>query len=83
MSPIEMILSRMMTNADFAKAVFADAEKALTEYDLSIEEIKKFKGISRAQFDAMTANPDERKSFSLAGQTIRIRIGTTNNSGKF
>jgi hypothetical protein len=63
MSTIETILYRMMSEPVFADAVFTDAETALAEYDLSAEEVMKFKGLSRAQFDVMT--PGERKSMSL------------------
>lgn len=63
MSTIEIILSRMMNDPAFADVVFADAETALAEYNLSAEEVMKFKGLSRAQFDVMT--PGERKSMSV------------------
>ena len=58
---VESVLTRMMTDAAFADSVFADANKALVEYNLSAEDLDKFKGLSRAEFDAMSA--DDRKSF--------------------
>jgi len=64
MSTIETILSRMMNDPEFADAIFANAEKALAEYDLSADEIAKFKGMSRADFeDLASASPENRKSF--------------------
>lgn len=61
MSTIETILERMMNDPAFADAVFADAEKALTDYNLSVEDLTKFRNLSRAQFDTMST--EERKSF--------------------
>ena len=63
MYTIETILSRAMSDADFAEQLFTDAETALAEYALSADDVLKLKGLSRAQFDAMP--PDERKSMSL------------------
>jgi hypothetical protein len=63
MSTIETILARAMSDDVFAEQLFTDAEKALAEYNLSADEVVKFKDLSRAQFDAMT--PEERKSMSV------------------
>ena len=63
MSIIETILSRAMSDDTFAEQIFSDAETALAEYNLPADEVAKFKGLSRVQFDAMT--PDERKSMSV------------------
>ena len=64
MSTLETVLSRMMTEPIFAEAVFVDSEKTLAEYDLSADEIAKFKGMSRADFeDLASASPEDRKSF--------------------
>jgi len=69
MSTINTVLSRMMSEPAFADAVFADVEKALAEYNLSTDELAKFKDISRADFDAFaSASPEERKSFGLNNQ---------------
>jgi len=68
----ETILSRMMSDAKFAEAVFTDAGKALAEYNLSAEDLAKFKGLDRAQFEAMT--PEERKSF-VVGIVVHDRGG--------
>lgn len=63
----ETILSRMMNEPTFAEAVFADAAKALAEYNLSAEEVAKFKGISRSDFETfISASPEERKSMTVA-----------------
>lgn len=73
MSTIETILSRMMNDPAFADAVFADIEKALTEYGLSENEIEKLKGLTHAQFEKMT--PDERKSMAATTNveyTLRV-----------
>lgn len=74
MSPIETILSRMMNEPAFAEAVFTDAEKALAEYKLSAVERAKFNELAHAQFDTLTTDPENRKSFAFAGQTIRLQI---------
>jgi len=67
MSTLENILSRMMNEHGFTDAVFTNAEKALVEYNLPLEEIELFKEISQADFEAfVAASPEERKS--LAGQ---------------
>ena len=60
MSTIETILSRMMHESEFAEAVFTDANKALAEYELSADELAKFQGLTRSQFEGLT--PDDRKS---------------------
>ena len=61
----ETILTRMMTDAKFAEAVFADAAKALAEYNLSAEDLAKFKGLTRAQFEGLST--EDRKSFGVNG----------------
>ncbi len=57
----ETILSRMMSDAKFAEAVFTDAAQALAEYNLPAEELAKFQTLTRAHFEGM--NAEERKSF--------------------
>ena len=64
---VETILSRMISDSAFAEAVFADAEKALAEYNLSAEEIAKFTGLTRALFESML--PEDRKSFLIVGRS--------------
>jgi len=76
MSAIETILTRMMNEPAFADAVFADARKALSEYGLPDTELSKFEELSRAQFDAIVLNPDERKSMA---QIIARLTGVTGN----
>jgi len=57
----ETILTRMMNDPAFAEAVLTNAEKALAEYNLSVDEVAKLNELTRAQFEGMT--PEERKSF--------------------
>ena len=66
---VESVLTRAMSDASFAEAVFADAEKALAEYTLSAEELAKFKALTRAQFDGMSA--EDRKSFVIPGPILQ------------
>jgi len=64
MSTLEAVLSRAMNDAEFAEALFTNAEKALAEYDLTAEEKDQLKSMSRTDFDAFSsASPEERKSF--------------------
>lgn len=65
MSTIESILSRAMSDPAFADALLADAEKALAEYNLTPEEMAKFKEMSRADFEALPA--EERQSMAAVG----------------
>jgi len=67
MSTIETILSRAMSDPEFAELLFTDAQKALAGYDLSEEAIENIKKISRAKFDEMTT--EERKSMIGSVQT--------------
>ena len=71
MSTITTILDRMMNEPAFADAVFANVEKALAEYDLSADDIAKFKEISRADFEVFaSASPEERKSLASGGTGV-------------
>jgi hypothetical protein len=63
---VESVLSRAMSDAAFANTLFANVELALTGFDLTGEEVEKFKGLARADFDTLMASPEERKSFSKA-----------------
>lgn len=66
MSIIETILTRAMNEPEFADQLFADAEKALAEYNLPAEEIEKFKAMSRIDLNTLTSvSPEERKSMSV------------------
>ena len=60
---VESILSKAMSDSAFADALFANPENALAGFDLTAEEKAKFKGLTRAHFDAMT--PEERQSFAI------------------
>ena len=65
MSTLETILTRMMSDAEFADQLFANTEKALAEYSLSAEEFSRLNNISRADFDKFASTvPEERKSFA-------------------
>jgi len=75
MSIIETILTRMMKDPAFADAVFTDAEKTLSEYNLPFEASTKFKSMSRADFEAFAlASPEERKSFGSTGTGLANNI---------
>ncbi|MBI5934795.1 MAG: hypothetical protein HY867_13915 [Chloroflexi bacterium] len=64
---VEAILSRIISDARFAQAFFADPEKALAGYDLTKEEIGRFANFSRADFERyVNASPEERRSFAIA-----------------
>ncbi len=57
----EIILARMMNDPAFAEAVFVDPSKALAEYNLSAEDLAKFKDLTPAQFEGLST--EDRKSF--------------------
>ena len=60
---VESVLSKAMSDAKFADALFADPEKALAGYDLTAEETANLKNLSRADFkNYEKASPEERKS---------------------
>jgi hypothetical protein len=74
---VQKILGRMVAEREFRILVFTDPDKALAGYDLTEDEIKTLKGLSREKFDAAAANLGERVSMSAmtsvedVGQTIR------------
>lgn len=74
MSTIEIILTRSMNDPKFAEALISQPAEALAEYDLSAEELAQFQGLSQVEIDTMTANPEERKSFSLWGEGKKVKI---------
>ena len=78
MFTIETILSRMMTDHAFADAVFANVEKALGAYNLAADELKQFKGMSRAEFETFVSMPpEERKSLATSFDSSgRLLVGT-------
>ena len=78
MSTSETILSCMMSDHTFADAVFANAEKALAEYNLPADELKQFKGMSRAEFETFVSMPpEERKSLATSFDSSgRLLVGT-------
>jgi len=63
MSTLENILSRAMSDAEFAEQLFTDAEKALAEYDLTADDLNRMKHMSRTELVALA--PEERKSLGL------------------
>jgi len=67
MSITNAILERMMNEPDFADTVFADAEKALAEYNLTAGVLEKFKSMSRAEFK--TISTEERKTLASDGRS--------------
>jgi hypothetical protein len=61
---VETILSRAMSDSAFADRLFANPERALSDYDLTVEETTALKGITQAEVEAFAkASPEERKSF--------------------
>ena len=70
MSTIETILSRAMSDPEFAELLFNDLDKALAEYHLSAEEQAKLEALSRAEFGALAL--EDRKS--MAGFEKQIHI---------
>jgi hypothetical protein len=75
---IELVLSRAMSDTAFADALFANNEKALADFDLSAEEVVQLKALSRAEFEALAASPEERKSFSVFHVTDNIGLERDN-----
>jgi len=66
MSTIEIILTRAMNEPTFADALFSNPEEALAEYNLSVDEIAKFKGLTRTQFEAMSTE-DRQSMIAFVG----------------
>ena len=84
MFTIETILTRAMSNPKFADLLFTNAENALAEYKLSAEEIAKFKGITRADFEALTSHaPEERKSLATKMGAPSGRLYVATDAGVF
>lgn len=79
MSQLETILTRMMNDPAFAESVFANAEKALAEYSLPVEELAKFKAMSRTEFSNMI-KPEERKSLGGIGDPTDLPPGSKNHN---
>ena len=50
---VESVLSKAMSDAKFADALFANPEKALAGFDLTKEEIASFKELSRDDLGKM------------------------------
>ena len=64
---VDTVLAKAMSDAAFAEALFAKPDEALAGYDLTEEEMKSLKGMSREDFDKFAmAAPEERKSMLVA-----------------
>jgi len=63
---VETVLARVMSDTDFAEALFKNAENALTGYDLTPEEIENIKNMSREGLGESKMNLlEERKSMGV------------------
>jgi hypothetical protein len=69
MSILETILTRAMSDPTFADLLFADVEKALSEYELTADEIATLKSMSRAEFETLDAENRRSMSVSAAKKT--------------
>jgi len=63
MSTIETILSRAMSDTEFANLLIVNPVEALVGYELTIEDVERLKNLSSAEFEAMAT--DERRSFGI------------------
>jgi hypothetical protein len=78
---IESVLSRAMSDLAFADELFANPSKVLSDFDLTTEEVAKFKKMSRVEFDKFAkASPEERKSFSFFELERGVGPGGTNHN---
>ena len=64
---IEIILIRAMNDTVFADLLFAQPEKALADYTLSVEEHTQLKNMSRAEFEVLAA--EQRNSMASDGRS--------------
>lgn len=63
---LQSLFSRAMVDPAFADLLFSDPERALSGYDLTVDEASSIKSMSRAVFDQLAkALPEERKSFGV------------------
>ena len=60
MSTIETILTRAMSDPEFAEQLFNNPEEALASYDLTAEEYAQLQKMSQTEFTALVA--EDRKS---------------------
>ena len=67
---VQKVLGRMVAEREFRILIFTDPDKALAGYDLTDEEIKTLKGLSREKFDAAAAHLDERVSMSAMASSL-------------
>ena len=72
MSTIEIILSRAMSDTKFAELLSTDPERAFADYSLNASELKRFKGISQASFEAVIA--EENRSFIVIHGTVDPKV---------
>jgi len=68
---IESVLSRAMSDSAFAEQLFANPDQALASFDLTSEEITKFKGMSRAEFETIVS--EDRKSFAVMISELSVK----------
>jgi len=63
---VETVLARVISDTDFAEALFKNAENALAGYDLTPEEIENIKNMSREGLGESKMNLlEERKSMGV------------------
>jgi hypothetical protein len=63
---VQDVLTRAMGEKAFADSLFSNTEQALAGFDLTPEELGKFKGMNRADFEKYAAaSPEERKSMVI------------------
>jgi|GEM_PF-2127453 len=61
---IESVVSRAMSDDGFIESLLADPDQALADFDLTAEEIARFKSMSRIEITTLT-DPEEGKSFAI------------------
>ena len=67
MSTLETILSRAMSDPEFAEQLFNNPGEALAGYDLTAEEHKQLKNMSRAEFEVLAT--EQRNSMASDGRS--------------
>ena len=62
---VEQVLGKLVVDREFRQLVQADLQKALTGFDLTLEERNSFKGVDLDDFDQTVTSLDERVSKAL------------------
>ena len=70
MSTLEIILSRMISDAEFRELLFVDLDQAVAEYDLPADEYARLKELSRAEIGALAV--EDRKSMAKLNGNLQI-----------